>query len=181
MGASIDGCCVTADKGFTESYDLMPGRREFKIDQNDYPEAKGFMYDLLDRYQKFEKHFPFYRMDINGFIYRLQETIVDENPHLAGELFKVNQITEKGMSHTFRSLPSWHDLDNPSSDLRQLIYDTCGEEDKLSIHKLKLIALLWCDGNTTDKIDVFYNIIQGVNSNYISCKDDDNNFVPALF
>ena len=102
MGASIDGCCVTADKGFTESYDLMPGRREFKIDQNDYPEAKGFMYDLLDRYQKFEKHFPFYRMDINGFIYRLQETIVDENPHLAGELFKVNQITEKGMSHTFR-------------------------------------------------------------------------------
>jgi len=41
-------------------------------------------------------------MDINGFIYRLQETIVDENPHLAGELFKVNQITEKGMSHTFR-------------------------------------------------------------------------------
>ena len=60
-------------------------------------------------------------MDINGYIYRLQDTLIDENPHLAGEIYKVNQITEKGMSHTFRNLPSWKDLDDPSSDLRSII------------------------------------------------------------
>lgn len=50
MGNTIDNCCVTNNKEYTESYDLMPGKRGFKIDQNDYPEAKGFIYDMFDRY-----------------------------------------------------------------------------------------------------------------------------------
>ena len=78
---------------------------------------------------------------------------------MASELYKINQITIKGLAYTFRNLKSWSDLNDPSSKLRELIFDTCGEEDKLSIHKLKLLGLLWCEGQTRDKIDEFYNII----------------------
>lgn len=32
MGNTMDNCCVSTQKEYVESYDLMPGKREFKID-----------------------------------------------------------------------------------------------------------------------------------------------------
>ena len=36
----------------------------------------------LNRYQKFEKHFPFYLMDVNGFMHLVREGSKIENPDI---------------------------------------------------------------------------------------------------
>jgi len=34
----------------------------------------------MDRYTRFEKTFPFYKMDVNGYILRIKEAIKYDNP-----------------------------------------------------------------------------------------------------
>lgn len=49
---------------------------------DDVKEVKN--YHKLDRYQKFEKLFPFWRMDINGFILHVKQAVhidVDNGRH----------------------------------------------------------------------------------------------------
>ena len=49
---------------------------------DDVTEVKN--YDKLNRYEKFEKFFPFFRMDINGFIMNVKNAIkidIDNKRH----------------------------------------------------------------------------------------------------
>ena len=41
--------------------------KDFKKDDDDVKEISKADLAKLDRYQQFEKYFPFYRMDINGY------------------------------------------------------------------------------------------------------------------
>lgn len=41
--------------------------KDFKKDDDDVKEISKDKLAKLDRYQQFEKYFPFYRMDINGY------------------------------------------------------------------------------------------------------------------
>jgi len=50
----------------------MNKRKEFYLDdfdvQKNRRELTGVEYKFLNRWEKFEKSFPFYRMDVNGFM-----------------------------------------------------------------------------------------------------------------
>jgi len=50
----------------------MDKRKEFYLDdfevEKNRRELTGMEFNFLNRWEKFEKSFPFYRMDVNGFM-----------------------------------------------------------------------------------------------------------------
>jgi hypothetical protein len=56
----------------------------------------------LNPFQKFEKKFPFYHMDINGFMLRVRQAMVAENPEEEKTLYNVKYIALKSMQNAFK-------------------------------------------------------------------------------
>ena len=48
---------------------------DFNKHGDDMPALSKAQFNLLDRYEKFEKKFPFYRMDVNGFMKLLKNAM----------------------------------------------------------------------------------------------------------
>lgn len=41
----------------------------------------------LNRYEKLEYTFPFYKMDVNGFVFKIKIALLNENPTMKGRLY----------------------------------------------------------------------------------------------
>ena len=115
----------------------------------------------LNRYKQFEKKFPFYQMDVNGYIHRIKECMVAQEPHNEQRLDLIDNISLEIMAQGFSMHPAWADLSNPDSDLVSFLKLECkGEGDLLSVHKLRAIAVLWCDGDIKERVVEFYENMQ---------------------
>lgn len=49
--------------------------KDFNQDGDDVKELTVAKLKKMDRYEKFEKQFPFYKMDVNGYILRIKEAM----------------------------------------------------------------------------------------------------------
>lgn len=125
--------------------------------------TKAQMYKLT-RYKKFEKQFPWYQMDVNGYIRRIKECMAKEEPENSHALYLVGHISIETMAEIFKVHPSWSDLSVPESKLykfimSEMLMDKCSHDDvnpKLSIRKLRAIGTLWCDGDPIEKTVELY-------------------------
>ena len=61
----------------------------------------------MNRYQKFEKHFPFYRMDVNGYVMLINEAIKIES---IKDNIKIEAVSLKALSISFNLHETWNDL-----------------------------------------------------------------------
>jgi hypothetical protein len=130
----------------------------------------------LNRYQKFEKYFPFYLMDVNGFMHLVREGSKSKN------LWRIQTISLSAMAEAFKNHDSWKDLQNSESKFVQFLKEVCGDDEdaeKLSIFKLRLVGLLWCLGDPLEKATELYECMQDHDAPKISA--DDKDFKPNLF
>ena len=69
----------------------------------------------LNRYQQFEKLFPFYLMDVNGFMFTLKKAMIAQYPEHKDELWEIKTISLESMAEAFKNHDSWKDLQTPTS------------------------------------------------------------------
>ena len=127
----------------------------------------------LDRYQKFEHYFPFYLMDINGYNLLLKtarvNTYKDANPPI--HEYNVKDIAYAELKDVFKNHESWNDLNDENSELMKFLKETClyegspaeGADMRFSSHMLRIIGLLWCEGDTEEKVVEFFDNLQDNN------------------
>jgi hypothetical protein len=96
-------------------------------------------------------------MDVNGYILLINGAVKIEavKPDANSEI-----ISLEAMAASFDLHHTWHDLKDPDSDLSKFLAAACGQNGGLAVNKLKVLGILWCDGEPEEKIDEFYDILQ---------------------
>lgn len=128
--------------------------------------------DNLGRYQRFEKSFPFYKMDVNGFMVLIKRamrlTYADEPDK---PLWQIKHITLEALRESFKNNKTWSEAlqdKTPPTELIMFLNDTCRIESNeytdipptaYSVRKLKCVGLLWCDGTSKEKVVELYDMI----------------------
>ena len=64
----------------------------------------------MNRYQQFEKLFPFYLMDVNGFMHRVKQAMVAQHPEHKDDPWHIETISLETMAEAFKTHNSWSDL-----------------------------------------------------------------------
>ena len=78
----------------------------------------------LNPVQLFEKKFPFYRMDVNGFTFLLRKARDMDHPdHDA--IHEVVDISLTNVQKAFINHAYWNDIQNENSELVKLILELC--------------------------------------------------------
>ena len=135
----------------------------------------------MNVFERFEKKYPFYLMDVNGFKYRLREAQGKESPEdEANEtLWNVKSVSLENLKTVFAPHSSWDDLKNPDSDFVKFLVKECSHDDgKISVFKLRNLFMLWCEGDTTEKVVEFFNNLQDGTQDTIPANDKD--FKPSM-
>lgn len=78
----------------------------------------------LNPVQLFEKRFPFYRMDVNGFTYLVRMARDYDHPQ-HDAIHEVADITLTNLQKAFDNHRYWDDIKNENSELVQLIFLLC--------------------------------------------------------
>lgn len=173
--------------------------QDHNLKGDDVTEVKN--YHRLDRYQKFEKLFPFWRMDINGFMMYVKEAVhvdVQNQRHPGHQQYNavdsailgIKIVSIEALAAAFSNHASWADLADPNSYFVQYLKDNCGVADEdlpvghydcnfIDIQKLKLMAILLCEGSPKEKAFELYDSVQDNFQERIACSDKD--FEPAFF
>ena len=84
-------------------------------------------------------------------------------PESNRQLYEVEAISIETMAEIFKVHPAWADLSNPDSKLYKFLMSEFADKDndgKLSVRKLRAIAILWCDGDNDEKVVEFYENCQ---------------------
>ena len=84
----------------------------------------------VDRYHMFDFRFPFYKMNVNGFIFHIKTAA---NKMRAAEsdtpLYNIDQVSLYNLQLSFSDFESWSDLKNEESDLVRYLKSMCMGED----------------------------------------------------
>ena len=79
----------------------------------------------LNRYEKVEFTFPFYKMDVNGFVFKVKIAVLHENPTMKGKLYLVKYVSLKALAKSFSTHSSWDALKNENSDFVKFLKASC--------------------------------------------------------
>ena len=146
----------------------------------------------LGRYAQFEKQFPFYRMNINGFFHhiekaQLKDMFGEEQGEEEPEKHDVAYVKMEQLQAEFKPFESWSALQDQESHLYKFLAATCkyegelkeGEEGGVVLHELKLktLGLMWCSGSKQERATQFYGMVQDFDQDEIACSDKDFNEV----
>ena len=120
--------------------------------------------DEMDVYQRFEHYFPFYRMDVNGYMNLLKKACKITHPDKAEH--EVKDVSLTALREVFSKHKSWSALNDEESEFVRFLEATCEflcsevpEETHFSTRKLRALGLLWCEGDPNEKVVEFYDII----------------------
>ena len=96
-------------------------------------------------------------MDVNGYILLINGAVKIEavKPDANSEI-----ISLEAMAASFDLHHTWHDLKDAESDLSKFLAAACGQSGGLAVNKLKVLGILWCDGEPEEKVDEFYDMLQ---------------------
>jgi hypothetical protein len=170
--------------------------KDFNASGDDVKELTAAQLSKLQPVERFEKLFPFYRMDINGFQLRTKQAkklYADRRGITRFET--ILEVRLSDLQTVFKPHESWNALNDPSSDFVSFLRDTCApsEEEKadgdvetdddtdnphISLFHLRCIALLWCDGSNKEKGFELYDMMQDNDQPSIAASDKD--FLPCF-
>ena len=77
--------------------------------------------------------------------------------------------------------PSWKDLKDPDSKFVRLLNNVCQYKDQqnvFDIFRLRLLAILWCEGDDEEKLEELYDL---VNDNVPNITHNDKAFIDAFY
>lgn len=136
----------------------------------------------LNRWERFEKSFPFYRMDVNGFMKLVNDARRITQPDMSIPLYETKYITLESLKAVMEKNEMWSaELHSEESGLIKFLNATClheGNADQYCIQNLRCIAILWCDGDVKEKVPELYDILQDNDQPSIAANDKD--VAPAL-
>jgi hypothetical protein len=111
----------------------------------------------LNKYQQFEHLFPFYQMDVNGYIYRIKEALALEEPDKGTHVYLVKQVSLENLQKVFAPHASWNELNDKDSKFVKFLNTVAGEEiGKFNVFTLRVLSILWCEGSSKEKATEFY-------------------------
>ena len=105
-------------------------------------------------------------MDVNGFILRVKEAMQLEEPEKT--LWEITEVRLASLQTAFQPHDSWNDLKNEDSNLVKFLNDTCAtdeepEKTKFSTQKIRVLGLMWCEGDDKEKVHELYDNLQDNN------------------
>lgn len=138
----------------------------------------------LDRYEKFEKSFPFYQMDVNGFmllIRKAMKTTFADEPEK--QIYQIDHVSHAALKEAFKNHKTWSEpLSYEDSALMKLLNACCkyeGENPKdpksYDIENLRIFGMIWCAGDDKEKVIEFYDMLQDNDQPDIAATDKDFN------
>ena len=99
------------------SKDIVKELKDHSSTGDDVKKVKNF--DKLDPYQKFEKDFPFFRMDVNGYCLHVREAVVIDVKNQEKEVehhhYHQSEVSLESLQKTFANFESWSDFNDPNS------------------------------------------------------------------
>ena len=76
----------------------------------------------LGRYERFEKSFPFYKMDVNGFMLLIKRSMrITYKDEPDKPLWQIKHITLEAMQEAFKNNATWSSCLNDTSPPSDLI------------------------------------------------------------
>ena len=84
----------------------------------------------LNRYEKLEYTFPFYKMDVNGYVFKVKIALLNENPEKKGQLYLCKYVSLEALQKSFSTHTSWAALNNENSDFVIFLKKTCFNEEE---------------------------------------------------
>ena len=148
----------------------------------------------LDRFCQFDKRFPFYKMDVNGFVEEINKALEGDSHQLnkVGDKSKqrpttVEIISLSSLQRSFSKFDSWSQLNVSDSEFVKFLKLACpldGDETGsdsnnpyeqcYSVFKLKSIGILHCDGSPEERATELFNLAQPYsNQDNIACSDKE--------
>lgn len=101
-------------------------------------------------------------MDVNGYILRIKEAMQSQDP--AKEIWYIKTVTLSALQTAFKPHDSWNALNDENSKLVRLLNETCAcdeedepEKNKFSCQKIRVLGLLWCEGDAKEKVHELYD------------------------
>ena len=134
--------------------------KDFNTEGDDVKELSESKLKKMDRYTRFEKLFPFYRMDVNGYILRIKEAM--QMGDMEADLWMIDTVTLASLQKAFKPHTSWDALQDEESKFVKFLNETCAAEkepclNKFSTHQLRVLGLLWCEGDAKEKAHELYD------------------------
>jgi hypothetical protein len=77
------------------------GLDDFNLYGDDRRALSEKEYERLNRYEKVEYTFPFYKMDVNGYVFKIKIAILNENPDMKDRLYLVKYVSLKALAESF--------------------------------------------------------------------------------
>jgi hypothetical protein len=84
----------------------------------------------MDMYERLEYRFPFYKMDVNGYIVHVKEAMKMHMPDKM--LFNIHSVDLESLQKAFKNYKSWADLNDPDSEFVKFLKDTCPSDNPFS-------------------------------------------------
>jgi hypothetical protein len=129
---------------------------DHKLDADDVKPISSSKLTSMDMYERLEYRFPFYLMDVNGYIMHIKEAMKLYEPQKM--LFNIHNVDLDSLQKAFKNFKSWGELNDQESEFVKFLNEVCGsEQEKLfSVMKLRNIGVLWCNGSPPEKAHEFY-------------------------
>ena len=103
--------------------DYIPKISKEKLDQ------------MTDKYERFQYMFPFYRMDVSGYVHHLKVAMKEFQPDR--RIFNINIINLASLQKGFNDHRSWKAMKHPESDLVRFLQESCGRKENDTDHVSK--------------------------------------------
>lgn len=139
--------------------------------EDDVPEIQASKLKDMDRYEQFEKYYPFYRMDVNGFIFHLNEAIANcAEKEGFRSVTQIDFIRLKDLQYGFKLYKTWGAFQDAQSELVLFLHKYCRYEGNMVSEerkeeevifdelKVKILGILWCKGSPEEKAKELYDI-----------------------
>ena len=122
-------------------------------------------------------------MDVNGYVLKIKEAMKIDQPEKNIE--DIDEVKLTSLMEAFKTHASWKDINNEDSTFVKFLNLAClaAGEDKnvFSTQKLRVLGLLWCEGDAGEKAFELYENIQPSNTGndqlsstaQIACNDRD--------
>ena len=126
----------------------------------------------MDTYTRFEKEFPFYRMDVNGYGYLIKRAQEIEC-ELKRSREEVKTVKLKSLQAAFSQHQSWSEMNTLESKFVRFLKAACSDEsdpETFRVLKLRCIGILWCEDEPKEKVIEFFDMLQE-GKEKITCND----------
>ena len=169
-----------ADEAAFEALDRPVGLDDFNPYGDDREPLTAKEFAALNRFEKMEFTFPFYLMDVNGYVFKIKLAMLAENPEMKHRIYMVSKVSLVALEKSFSTHSSWDAFKVHDSPFVNFLKDTCLdhiEEENgtvwFSTFKLRCLGILMCEGDAEEKAEELYQNINDTGVMTLTCNDKD--------